>query len=156
MVRLLTLAHALALAVALPAQRVYVSHGGADTVRQGDAFNVMFGFEDVSAGGFELPELVGLLVVGGPGRQSSVSVVNGVRSSSEAYTYRVVADQTGLAYIPSVTAETADSTYSSEPVRLFVTDDPDYVAPDVAPRRGRPARPVPPVPPRRKRPTVKM
>ena len=152
----LLLATALACAAMLSAQRVTVSHTAADTVRQGDAFALTFAFDNVSAADFELPELVGLLVTGGPSRQSRMSIVNGVTSSSEAFTYRVVADQPGLALVPSVSGATADSTYASEPVTLFVTDDPDYVPPAVSPLGAQPERPVPPTPPRRKRPTTKM
>ena len=153
-----TLYTALALACCLcavdaAAQRLTVTLGGADTVRQGDALALTFAYENLAADGFALPELVGLVVTGGPSRQSRVSVVNGVRSSAEALTYRVVADQPGLALVPSVSVETADSTYASAPVTVFVTADPDYVAPEVAPPR---AQPTPPTPPRRRRPTVKM
>lgn len=154
--RTLSLLVLLASVTTVGAQRVAVRHTATDTVRQGEAFALTFAFEDVSAAGFELPEIVGLLVTGGPSRQSRVSVVNGVTSSAEAFTYRVVADQVGLAYVPSVSGVAEDSTYVSEPVTLFVTDDPDYVPPVVSPPGEQPARPTPPTPPRRRRPTTKL
>ena len=138
------------------AQRVSVTHGATDTVRQGDAFALTFRYEDLPADDYALPELVGLVVVAGPSRQSQISIVNGHRSSTEAFSYRVVADQPGLAYVPSITVETADTTYATEAVTVFVTDNPDYVPPAAQDAAQQPARPTPPVPPRRRRPTVKM
>ena len=146
----------LCLATGLSAQRVSVTHSATDTVRQGEVFSLTFAFDNVSAAEFRLPELVGLVVAGGPSRQSRMRLVNGVASSAEAYTYRVVADQPGLAYVPSVSGTAADSTYASEPVTLFVTADPDYVPSAASPMGTQPERPVPPTPPRRKRPTTKM
>ncbi len=141
---------ALLAALSLHAQRVYVTSTATDTVRQGSIFDVTFGFENVSAAEFELPEMVGLKVIGGPSRRSQMSITNGQRSSSEAIAYRVVADQPGLAYIPAVEGKARDKTFESEPVRVFVTADPDYVAPETA--AG-----TPPAPPSaRRRPTVKM
>ena len=138
------------------AQRVSVTHGATDTVRQGDAFALTFRYENLPADDYALPELVGLVVVAGPSRQSQVSIVNGQRSSAEAFSYRVVADQPGLAYVPSLTVETADSTYATEAVTVFVTEDPDYVPPAARTPGQQPTRPTPPEPPRRRRPTVKL
>ncbi len=148
--RTLLTALAFLTAFTLGAQRVYVTSTATDTVRQGSIFDITFGFENVSAADFELPELVGLKVVGGPSRRSQMSIINGQRSSSEAIVYRVVADQSGLAYIPAVEGKARDKMYSSEPLKLFVTADPSYVAPQTAVD-------TPPAPPSaRRRPTVKM
>lgn len=140
---------ALATALALPltgyAQRVTATLGEVDTVRQGTRLALAFGFEDVAPGDFALPELVGLRALGAPSRRSQVSIVNGERSSAAILTYPVVADQTGLAYVPAVAVPVTDGdTLHTEPLQLFVTADSTYVPPPPeseltpAPRRPRP------------------
>lgn len=141
-----------ALTCALPlagrAQSVRASLSGADTVRQGERLVLTFGLEDVEPGGFPRPELVGLTVVGGPSRRSRVSIVNGVRRSAFALSYYVVAEQPGLGYVAPLAIPMADGdTLRTEPLRVFITDDPDYVPLERAPV-AEPARP--------RRPTVKM
>lgn len=130
----------------LGAQKVSMHSTAADTMRQGDLVDVTFVFDNVSAAAFKLPEAVGLMPVAGPSRRSQMQITNGRRTSSEVITYRFVAHQPGLAYVPAVEGVAGDSTYRSEPLKLFITPNPDYVAP---PRVGEaPARPTPPEPPR--------
>ncbi len=139
------------LPAALCAQTVSITSTATDTVRQGTLVDLSFNFENASAAAFKLPDLVGLTVVGGPSRRSQMSIVNGVRSSSEAVVYRVRADQPGLAYVPAVESKHDKETITSEPLRFFVTADPNYVAPEATATEASPAPKT-----ARRRPTVKM
>lgn len=151
-----TVALLLLLSLAANAQGVTTTLApAADTVEQGAVLRLEYFFEDLDPGAFALPELVGLVAVGGPSTQSQVQIVNGARSSAVRYVYRVVADQPGLAYVPAVELEHGGETYRSEAIELHVTADPTYVP--VAERLER-QRPLPntPTPPRPPRPRVRM
>ena len=121
-----------------------------DTVRQGAMLQLSYLFEDVDPGQFELPELVGLTLVGGPSTQSQTTFVNGQRNSSLRYTYRVVADQAGMAYVPpyEVVAASGDTLRSSE-IRVHVEPDATYIP--LSERKLRESRPDVP-----RRPRVRM
>ena len=135
------------------AQTVTVSLSAADSVAQGELMYLTFAFEDLEVGHFELPELVGLTIVAGPSTRSQMSIVNGVRSSSRAFVYRVQATQSGLAFVPEVEVEHEGDTVTSDAISLYVSENPDFV-PAADHHRDLPAEPTPPRPP--KRPTVRM
>lgn len=130
------------------AQSVTARLSGADTVRQGERLLLSVTLENVAPEAFALPELVGLTPIGGPNRRSQVTISHGVRRSSATLSYYVVAEQPGVAYVPAVEVPTASGdTLATDPIRVFVTDDPDYVPIDEVPvDRPRARRP----------PTVKM
>ena len=87
--------------------------------------------------------------MGGPSRRSSMSIINGERSSSTVLAYRVIAEQPGLALVPSVSIDHDGGSLTTEALRVFVTEDPDYMPLDEMKTEPEPAR-------RRKRPTVKL
>ena len=127
----------------------------ADTVRQGDYVSLVFTFEDVSAASFRMPAVEGLVPAGGPSRRSQVSIVNGVRSSSEALVYRYVADRAGEATIPAVALDAAAGALQTEPQTLYVRADPDYASRlHLDPSAPPPA--APPTPDRPRRPVIRM
>ncbi|MFK8057111.1 MAG: BatD family protein [Saprospiraceae bacterium] len=125
---------------------------GSDTVRQGELLQLTFAFENVDAKDFKLPELVGLTVVGGPSRQSSMSIMNGQRSSSSAFVYRVVAEQAGLAVVPEVIVLNNEEEIKTEALTVFISEDPEYVP---LQENGQSQR-TPEQPKKKKRPTIKM
>ena len=134
------------------AQELTVSLTGADTVRQGEVLQLTIAYENLEANSFEMPELVGLTVVGGPSRRSQMSIVNGVRSSSTSLVYSVLAEQPGLALVPAVEVEADGETYASDVLTVFITEDADYVPlAERKPERRKPSRARKP-----RRPTVKM
>lgn len=137
---------------AIQAQTATATLSGADTVRQGEMLQLTFAFENVEANDFTLPDLVGLTPVGGPSRQTSMRIMNGKRSSSSAFVYRVIAEQAGLAYVPEVIVKHEDEEIKTEALKVFITEDPEYVPVQqgVQPQRA------PLQPKKRKRPTVKM
>ncbi len=138
---------ALVLSVHSYAQSVSAALSGADTVRQGDILQLTFSFENVDANGFELPELVGLKVVGGPSRRTQMSIINGQRSSSATFTYAVVAEQAGVAFVPRISRVAGEEEVQTEPLSVFVTADPNYVP--LEEQRLEPVR-------KSRRPTVRM
>jgi len=136
----------------LQAQTASSTLSGSDTVRQGEVLQLTFAFENVDANGFELPDLVGLTPVGGPSRQTSMSIMNGKRTSSSAFVYRVVAEQPGLAYVPEVTITHEEEEIKTEALTVFVTEDDNYVPMQERDQQQRPAL----QPKKKKRPIVKM
>ncbi len=134
------------------AQTVTATLSNTDTVRQGEVLQLIFRFENVEANTFELPELVGLTPYGGPSRQSSMTIMNGERTSSSAYVYRVIAEQPGLAYVPSISVMHEDEELKTEPLQVFITEDAEYVPMQQQREQQREAV----QPKKRKRPTVKM
>ncbi len=134
------------------AQTVTATLSNTDTVRQGEVLQLIFRFENVEANTFELPELVGLTPYGGPSRQSSMTIMNGERTSSSAYVYRVIAEQPGLAYVPSISVMHEDEELKTEPLQVFITEDAEYVPMQQQGEQQREAV----QPKKRKRPTVKM
>lgn len=134
------------------AQTVTATLSNTDTVRQGEVLQLIFRFENLNADAFELPELVGLTTYGSPSRQSSMTFINGERSSSSAFVYRVVAEQPGIGYVPAVTVMHDDEALTTEALQVFITEDEDYVP--MKQREESQARPIQPK--KRKRPTVKL
>lgn len=142
------------------AQTATAHLSAADTVRQGERLRLVYELHDVDPGAFALPDLVGLRVLGAPSRQTSMSIRNGVRSSSARLVYLLEATQPGLALVPAVTfgrgeasAGSEDPPVSTDDLTVFVVADPEY-------RPGQqtmPATPQPPAPPRRRRrPRVRL
>jgi len=136
----------------IQAQTATATLSGADTVRQGEMLQLTFAFENVEAKDFVLPDLVGLTPVGGPSRQTSMSIVNGKRSSASAFVYRVVAEQAGLAYVPEVIVMHQDEEIKTESLSIFITEDLEYVP---LQQQGQQPR-VPAQPRKKKRPIIKM
>ena len=137
---------------ATQAQTVSATLSNTDTVRQGEVLQLIFRFENMDANSFELPELVGLTPYGGPSRQSSMTFINGERTSSSAFVYRVVAEQPGLAYVPSVSVMHEEEELKTEALQVFITEDEEYVPMH---KQGEPQRETL-QPKKRKRPVVKM
>ena len=137
---------------AIQAQTVTATLSNTDTVRQGEVLQLIFRFENIDANSFELPELVGLTPYGGPSRQSSMTFINGERTSSSALVYRVVAEQPGLAYIPEVTVMHEEEEIKTEPLQVFIAEDSECVPMQKNDQFQR----EPLQPKKRKRPTVKM
>ncbi len=135
----------------LSAQTVTASLGNLDTVRQGEVVQLTVRFDDLEPPGFELPEPVGLRVVGGPSRMSQMSIVNGKRSSSASFTFYLQADEAGLASVPEMELNIDGEDYVTDALAVFVTDDPSYVP---VPAAG--FRDEVPAPRRKPRPTVRM
>ena len=110
------------------AQRIEVTLSGSDTIVQGDVLQLSISFENLASNeSFELPEMVGLVVVGRPSSQTQMSIVNGVRSSLRAYVYPVVADQVGLAFIPAVSIDHNGEIVTSQAISRFIEEDPNYI-----------------------------
>lgn len=137
---------------ATQAQTVTATLSNTDTVGQGEVLQLIFRFENVDADGFELPELVGLTPYGGPSRQSSMTFINGERTSSSAFVYRVVAEQPGIGYVPAVTVMHEDQELKTEPLQVFITEDAEYVPM----KKNDESQREPLQPKKRKRPIVKM
>ena len=133
----------------LSAQKIQVSIDAPDTIRQGSTHTLRISIENLPESALEIPEFVGLKVIMGPQRQTQLSIINGQRFTAASYQYVVIADQAGMAYIPPISIEHDGKTISSKELKLFITADPNYVAPEKQEAQG-------PQPPKRRRPTVKL
>ena len=132
----------------LNAQDIDVELSGSDTLLQGETLILKVTIENASVRSFQLPELVGLVVVAGPSQSSQISIVNGVRSSVITYTYRLLAEQPGLALIPAVEIKVdKDTTLTSPEITRFIEEDINYI-----PRTDSDST----LPKRKSRPTIKM
>ena len=132
------------------AQSITASLQAADTVLQGTAVTLTFELDNLPLHKFELPELVGLTVVGRPSKSTQVSIINGNRTSSAVLRYSVLAEQVGLAYVPEVEITHKNESYSTEALQLFITADENYV-----PLEKRTEDSTQPAA-KRKRPTVRL
>jgi hypothetical protein len=139
----------LAFACNLSAQKISVSINAPDTILQGSTHTLKISIENLPESALEIPDFVGLKVLMGPSRQSQISIINGQRFNSATYQYMVLADQPGLAYVPPISIDHDGKSISSEELKLFVTEDPDYVPPAEQ-------KPDQLKAPSRRRPTVKL
>ncbi len=85
-----------------------------DTVPPQEVFNISFILKNAQGKGFDLPELKGLQIVGGPNFTSSHTFINGTSSSEMSYTYRVKAKEEGNIVIPSATVFVDDKPFKTE------------------------------------------
>ena len=113
----------------LSGQNVLVSASvSRDTVLVNTPFEIRFTIEN-GQGTWQLPEFWGMDVLSGPNRSSQIQIINGAMSQRRTDTYIVQAAATGDHVIERATIEVDGQLYETEPVIVYVTDDPSLVSP---------------------------
>ncbi|MEG1664304.1 MAG: BatD family protein [Mucinivorans sp.] len=98
-----------------------------EVVAQGERFSVEFTLSNAQGSGFVAPSFTGLDVLAGPTVSSGtqISIINGVQksSSSQTYTYVVVARQKGKAHVSTASVTAEGKTYSTKALTIEVVAD---------------------------------
>jgi len=81
---------------------------------------VQFTLENGEGSGFEAPDFLGFKVVSGPNKQSSVSIVNGRRSSSKSWSYSILARKPGDYTIGPARIRIGNGQYETQPISVRV------------------------------------
>lgn len=97
------------------AKDVYVNQG----------FDIVYTIQNADKVNFNPPDFSPLEIIGGPFTSNSISIMNGQRSSSSSYTYRVTADKAGKYTIPAASIRLKGQTYRSNTITINVIDRKD-------------------------------
>jgi hypothetical protein len=89
-------------------------------VTEGESFTLEFTLNDGEIDDFDINYLGGFEVIGGPNRSSSLSIINGKRSSKTSISYILLATQPGSVTIPSVTFTVRGKKIFTKPVTVTV------------------------------------
>ena len=92
-------------------------------VGQNDNFQVTFTFEgkDInSIKNFSPPSFSNFRVLSGPNQSTSMQIINGVSSSSLAFSYVLMPQSMGAFTIGSASIQYAGQTYKSDPLKITV------------------------------------
>ncbi|MGB0167438.1 MAG: BatD family protein, partial [Luteibaculum sp.] len=90
-------------------------------VKAGDRFTLSFTLENTS-GKITPPKLTDFLVIFGPSQSSNFSYINGRSSRTITVSYVLLAEEPGTYTIGSATAETDDGKFTSDPIKITVTE----------------------------------
>lgn len=94
----------------------------AQEVVEGSSFNVSFKLENASGRGFQAPNFSPFRVTGGPSQSQQTSYVNGRRSSSITYTYRLLATEKGTFTIPPARIRAGSGYLASNSLTIRVVE----------------------------------
>ena len=89
-------------------------------VTEGESFTLEFTLNDGEIDDFDIKSFGDLEVIGGPNRSSSLSVINGKRSSKTSISYILLATQQGTFTIPSATFIVKGKKILTKPVTVTV------------------------------------
>lgn len=103
-----------------------------DTVKPGEAVEVIYTFEN-GEGHFNPPDMRGLPLVIGPNISSSFSIHNGSKSSRQSYSYIFVPQNEGTLRIPGSSYTEGDATQTIDSLTIIVSAGADQVHPDQPP-----------------------
>jgi hypothetical protein len=92
-----------------------------DTVTPGEIVQVVFTIEN-GDGRFEPPDMSALPLVSGPNSSSSFMIRNGIKSSSQSYTYIFLPVEEGKIKIPEAHYYEEDNKQAFEPITIVVTE----------------------------------
>ncbi|MBT8219679.1 MAG: BatD family protein [Bacteroidia bacterium] len=112
----------------------------ADTIYFGNAFKVEYKFVNGRFGRYATPELANFDLLAGPNRSSSMSIINGQRSSEEIISNYYRPQKTGTFEIPGFQLERDDKTMYSNAITIVVVENPDNLQqdPNTGQLEGRP------------------
>ena len=97
-----------------------------DSLLVGNYFKVSF-ISKNSDGKFEAPEFEGMQVLSGPNVSSSVSIVNGDKSSTVSYSYLLQPEDVGIYTIPPAYLVSEDKTIETTPTVINVHPNPEGI-----------------------------
>lgn len=105
-------------------------NASADTIYFGNAFKVEFKIVNGRFGQFSPPTLGNFDLLAGPNRGSSMSIINGMRSSEETISNYYRPQKTGTFEIDSFDLQIGDQFYTSNAKTIIVVDNPDNLQQD--------------------------
>ena len=97
-----------------------------DSVLLGNYIEVSFKLDNIK-GQFEAPDFDGFTIISGPNMSSSMQIVNGDMSSTQAYSYYVQPNETGLYTITPAYLDTEGSTLETNPTEINVYPNPNNI-----------------------------
>lgn len=103
-----------------------------DSVLMGNAFQVRFTLENIAGGDFSAPPFSpDFIVVSGPNRSTSLSMINGQTTRTESYTYLLEPLSVGSYFIGPATVATNEGYLETEPIPIWVVANPDGIQQDI-------------------------
>ena len=97
-----------------------------DSVLLGNYVEVSFVLLNIQ-GDFQVPEFEGMKLVGGPNQSSSMSSINGDVKKQMNYSYFLEPVEVGEYYIPPATLSSNSKVWETEPIKLYVLDNPEGI-----------------------------
>ncbi|MBL0100847.1 MAG: BatD family protein [Saprospiraceae bacterium] len=91
------------------------------TVSEGEAFTLEAVLENIDANNIQLGDLRGFTVMQGPSTSTSVSIINGKRSSTISWQYIIMAPHKGRFKISPATAKVGSKVIKSNELQIEVT-----------------------------------
>lgn len=97
----------------------------ADKVQINSTFTLEYTLENAEAQSFTLPDISPFRVVAGPATSTSLSIINGARSSRMTYQYSILATKTGKFTIPSAKIKSGNRILESNAITIEVLKQAD-------------------------------
>ncbi len=101
-------------------QTKFYATSSAKEVLQGRTFSVEYTMENADINGFTPPSFKPFKVVSGPAKSSSVSIVNGRKTSKASYSYGLLTDKVGTYTIPPATVKVGGKTLKTKSIKVEV------------------------------------
>lgn len=98
-----------------------------DSLLLGNRTKVTFTLENARGSNFVAPDFTGFQIYSGPNQSSSVSMINGVVSQQQSFSYYLVAEEIGNYYIQPASIETEEGILETEPIEIIVVPNPDGI-----------------------------
>ena len=98
-------------------------------VFKGSAFEVTFTLHNSKGTAFRPPQFKNLKVISGPSQSMQTSIVNGVVSSQQSFSYVVQAVTTGTVVVGSASITAGNQTYTTKPITINVLANNAQAAP---------------------------
>jgi acetaldehyde dehydrogenase (acetylating) len=106
-------------AIAIYAQPMVKVDVSSDTVAIGETVEVTYTIEN-GEGKFIMPDMNELPVISGPNSSSSYMYQNGKMSSTQSYSFTLLAMEAGKLVVPGTTYQTGKDKVSIQPVEIIV------------------------------------
>jgi hypothetical protein len=107
--------------LALTAQASFTATTDAKQIPIGEVFEIQFSLKNAQGQGFRPPTFGEFNVVSGPNRMNSMTMVNGIASSSETYSYVLQAKKEGVFTLGIATITAKGQTLRTDPLSISVT-----------------------------------
>lgn len=98
-----------------------------DSLLMGNRTKVTFTLENGRGSNFTAPDFPGFTIVGGPSQSSTYSMINGLVTQSQSYTYFLEPLEIGNYYIQPASIKTAQEVLETAPLSITVLPNPDAV-----------------------------
>lgn len=92
------------------------------TIREGETFVLEATLENIDSDIVTMPDLSPFKVINGPATSTSISIINGNKTSSKSYRYTLLASQKGKFTIPPATTKIGTKTLSSNSIEIEIRD----------------------------------